>query len=686
MWVYLFGHPLDKMLGRLNRLQVRLVLLAVVLIGLVTLGRQYKKFVENDPRTPDIHSENVLKLIRMDAEYHWSVPQSRLFYAVLSDAHLIGQYENYYQSISAEVTDLAQLEAQSCDLLVSSALESAGYSSTEANSIACNISQIESDEELSSYLNSLDLPSEVVNDIVNLSQFSFDTPSLPGLRQARLEQLIRFFANLPREDQLDFLARRLTWVHPVGDPGQDQPAIPLPGLTAEDRFEVLAGSRLEHALAAQPNTSALLREVEYPQNFQTAYSADPFGLGKLQPFGPFERLINKDAGPEIFADLGNRYYVRRLQEQLSLPIAYEAYLAFSEYRILAQELQTEAFARDRGHPVSRRVVNSILDSLENLEPSHREALVHYLVESEESRDNYQALLSLSQIDLTPLKQQEGTAAIRELYGQIEPGASINEDSPLAGIARDILNIPSGDERNYIVQLFNNQNLLVPVQNLLQPDVLQLVTALDSQLIEEQRQELFGVIKNPISVVMPVLISDGFLAEGFSPVGNSDISSGNFAAEAAQSFDLFNRSEYEQQRQYLHQLALSLYQASGQHAHGTFSLIISQAAAWQDDVGLAVAAVMSSPFVVLVVLGGFYAARRLTARDRLRELIVSEASQRGRAQFAMGMTDQMRGRNEVISQLISLAGRGWSSIAIVGRRGVGKTRVLYEQGFMRIPAP
>jgi hypothetical protein len=47
------------------------------------------------------------------------------------------------------------------------------------------------------------------------------------------------------------------------------------------------------------------------------------------------------------------------------------------------------------------------------------------------------------------------------------------------------------------------------------------------------------------------------------------------------------------------------------------------------------------------------------------------------QFKLGVANPAYGRSDLISQLKRLAGRGWSAIAIVGRRGVGKSRVLYE---------
>lgn len=679
MWVYVFGHPLDKAISRLRRTQVRLFMLLVVGLAVLALGQQYKNFVENDSRTPNTSSKNVDPLIK--AATDWDVTQTRIFYMVASDAHLIDDYERLHSNIAAETEAPSGSEDERPSPLAMR-LEQEGFLELPIAELVDELTRlVEADEDREEIervlVEGYSIPQELAGELVTLA---FTSTQLPELRVTRVARLLDYFENLSPQDQLNFLSKRLFWIHPTGVVGQNQPVIPLPGITPRERFDALDERRMMSALETLPNQrNALLWEFSYPENIETAFAEDVFGLRNFQPFGPFADLLDEDEEPELFQDLGSGSYVRRLQEQLSLPTAYEAYLAFAEYEIYARQLQAEEISRAGGGRPTEDKVQELLADYDSLGPDLRRSVDFYLIENEdreEREEHFDALVLLAHEDLAPNVTMLDQTEVRDLADYLDPRVRVTGEALAAQTAQEIRNRYDPDQIRIIRELLQKEEPAAPVANLLDQDVQALVVGIDQEMDRDQRNLLFGVIENPINIVMPELLEKSIIVEAEdSTVASIDQ---RFREESATVFsDLFAASDDDEQRNFLHVLALDLYQASGEYAIGAFSLIIAQATAWWEVAGLLVASFILAPFVMASAILGLYAARRLTARDRLRELVVSEASQRSRGQYALGMTDRVRGRTDIITQLVKLAGRGWSSIAVVGRRGVGKTRVLYE---------
>jgi hypothetical protein len=77
----------------------------------------------------------------------------------------------------------------------------------------------------------------------------------------------------------------------------------------------------------------------------------------------------------------------------------------------------------------------------------------------------------------------------------------------------------------------------------------------------------------------------------------------------------------------------------------------------------------------IAFGGF-SARKLIERDRTRLLIAAERRS-GQVVGDIGLPVDLLGRESLLDRIRKLGGRGWNTTALVGRRGIGKSRALHE---------
>ena len=89
-----------------------------------------------------------------------------------------------------------------------------------------------------------------------------------------------------------------------------------------------------------------------------------------------------------------------------------------------------------------------------------------------------------------------------------------------------------------------------------------------------------------------------------------------------------------------------------------------------------------PLFIVSILLGTLLARKLLAHQRLIELLSREVQEYRSKDIVenahvLGRAVKLQGRTAFIQSLRDFGRKGWTTTAIVGRRGVGKTRVLYE---------
>jgi hypothetical protein len=696
MWIYEYGHPLDRAISRSQRLKVAMTLGVVILIGVVSLGKQTQLSIENDSRTPVIASNKAKELL--DSVNKWSPEQKSAFYAATSDTYLVGTYFENYQAVQVKSTDISeqfyreQLIKNSIAAFFIKNFSSPGRDWDKAASDLVDILENDGDPQaIYNYLvNDLELSGEPFNlTEKTLQQYSseiYQKQFAVSLRLLRINQLFDFFDNLSTGQQKLYLANRLKWVHTTGGKGENLITMDLPGIEPEMRFTNISSSMIDHALSFQSSKiGALCQEFDYPSYISDKYCPNSLSISSGLPPNPF--LSQNSNGTRniasIFPALESSLFTDRLQEQLSLPTNYEAYLAFREYTKLARNIILE-------NEKSRKNIERIFNELDGLSPQEQVTFIYYFVNyraSENSNtklmtgnDIYNTILLLGRKNIIFLNDEQEVlddGDIRTLVTMIEQGDVIDQTSPLAKIALGISKIESQDEKASIKDLLNIQDPRYPIRYLLSDKVFRLVLDLYRLTTNEQRVEIFKAISNPISIVMPTLFEPQIILAKDFPSGSTPSDIDLFFGNLKQSYIKFSEVDRSQQKNILHRLAISLYDAQGMYSHNVLGLMIAQANSWSKMAGLIVASFLSLPIILLIIILASHASKQIAARDRLYQLLFDESTQPDNWQFTVGTPDIIHGRDNVIKQLRNLASRGWGSIAIVGRRGVGKTRILLE---------
>lgn len=698
MWIYEYGHPLDRTISHKKKWGVSLFLVFVTLVGTISVGKQIQRYIQNDPRTPNLKIPAVKNLL--DEINSWNRAQKSAFYATISDTYLVGTYYDYYQSVQVDLSSELNnkkyiknsIQAFLTTKLGNSALgQDIVDFSLVADKLVSIIDNGGNEQDINKFLiDDIKLAEKYQVSIEKLNEYSIeiyqkrlDIPS----NILRINQILIFFSNLPEEQQKLYLANRVKWMHATGGKTETLKTTELPGITPEHRYSQLSEDVIDHALSLQySKVGALCSEFNYSSSITDKYCEKKSNTLVLPNPFVLQDTDAYQADKSIFPVMERYPFSDRFQEQLSLPINYEAYLAYSEYALLGRKV-----ALQKAGNKARASFKEIFDSFDHLSSEKQVTFIYYLINysnnigliqnSLTKQDIYKTLLNLSQKNIhfvTNDGQDIDDSNVRILVGMIEQGSTIDPTSSLSNLASKIQNIQSQDEKEAIRRFLSIQDPRYPVRYLLGSDVLSLVQDLDTLTTEEQRVEIFRTISNPMSIVTPNLLEPNLLVlttDFPANITQGDIS--RFFGDANQTYEKFLSLDNKQQQNLLHSLAISLYDAQGQYSHTVIGLMIAQANSWTEESGLLVASIVYFPISLIIFVLASYASKQLSARDRLKQLISDESSQLDNWQFTIGTPDIIHGRMNIITRLKNLASRGWGSIAVVGRRGVGKTRVLLE---------
>lgn len=687
MVIYEYGYPLDKTLPRSRRIGLFIALVMIILSATLSLGRQIQKSILASNKTPEISLEGVSYLI--ETTDGWSVSHRRTFYSAFSETHLADDYEQSAAVFSPN-TDLTTDSTIPVSLRTWLEIEE-GYSTTEAEEITAIIIEggqnAEVREYLITYTNTSNYSAEDDSKKIIAKYNQLNGTGTLNPKLLRLQQYIDFFSFLQPEDQLNYLANRLLWIHPVGAPEQDLSPINLPGNTASQRKRSLENRRISYSLKKlQPQ----LRE-ELLNQFAFDLSIEDEFNNQIDYGEEFE--VQQNA---LFYELNVRFLADPLQEQLCLPDEDEEYVAFQQYELLARNILITEFL-NVDYEIEKGVVAEIFKDIDNLDSKSNEAFIYYFSKESNEGDNFEAvsLLAENSIDFATLNDENVQNAVQILIGVLQTPETIEGiPSPLYETASALVALqdedPDGGE--LILDLLKSQAPNIPLRHLLNEDVMMIVKNLDNELREDERNEIFKVLIDPISKVMPEIIRSENLTniedleaeyetKDRAKYPSFENYKDDFHGIVLSAFDNFNKLDAKGKENFLQQVAISLYRKDGEYSPDIFSLSVAQASNSSSGVagllaGLLVASLLSLGFIIISVVLASYAARRLAARDKLRDLILAEASQ-DKGRYAIGTPSPIRGRTALIEKLKGLSGRGWSAIAVVGRRGVGKTRILYE---------
>lgn len=353
---------------------------------------------------------------------------------------------------------------------------------------------------------------------------------------------------------------------------------------------------------------------------------------------------------QSFVDLPNHEFTPQLLEELALPLKEEAYASYATYTAVATDVQKSLLVRQALH------------SIETLSADERRAFGIYLFSSPRQEGTYQALQSivgskLTAADFDILRNQpvHDRALATLLSTDLPIGAS---DFPQLSTLADAIrtNITKVDDRYQVQKLLESEVGQVPVYHLFSEAALGFVRQLGT-LNPEQRKIVFQVAADPVSIALSEVIS-------------ADL-------QSTTMLEKFRSLSTTDREGLLHYLAISFYRAGGVASLGPFDVLVAQARTVSEIVANIFASIAVLPVFVIAILVAGALARALLVHDKTRQIISVERAAGAHEQYKLGTPTDIFGREDTIADLAKLSGRGWGSLAIVGRRGVGKSRVLYS---------
>ncbi len=650
MLIYAFGNPLSNTLPRKTRLFVGQTLLIVLVVSAIALGQHLVRSVMSKENAPKIDTADAIGVLRDVGR--WDAVHRRQFYQLASEIALAHAYQAGYQDVRGVRSRLAGDQAST-----------PGTSSTPPRRVSSEYSMTPAGSE-------------------------------------RLQVLDEQFHDMPLASQEKFLIDRLDWIHTVGNQGT-QVTQPLTGLTARSRADGIGEVRLEQLLSDRLPLYLTLKE-EFPGEYPTTLTQklEPPNLPN-QPGPNLSAVVrelvaarNSSTQFVLFPALDAADYGSRLRMQLSLPIKTEDFLAFDEYVQLAMMLVKSK----NNNPQDNARYQQIADDFGKLPDASQNALWFYVANDRAPLDVLGSLVKLSAagVDFAALTDTN-TSSVYTLKAYLDH--DVNTTSPLTPppaddalktLAYNILVKTDRDTAGTVQRLLDRDERSVPVRQLFQPPVLALARQI-SELTEHTRKEFIDAIADPVWPAVQQMartISGGMNGSGANGGGganggtngaanagtNAGTNAGSMFGPALNTFR--NKLSRAEQENVLHQMAIGIYLPGGAYSLDPMSLLVLQARSFSDTAALICAAAFVLPLLVICVLAGAYGSRKLVARDRMRELVAKELQTRTDASVTAATPVALYGRTDVLTNLRKLAERGWSTIGVVGRRGVGKSRILH----------
>ena len=660
MMIYSFGNPISNVVERRKRYLVSMTLLALLIVGAVSLGQHLVTQVMKAENTPKIESTEGKQLLREISSWQW--PQRQKFYQLAAEITLSYKYQKEYLQVRGMQRQFQPGPAPA---------PTPESSATPPSSATSNVSPSTAPTKV------LLAPSPTPKPLSVPTPESKKNPDeiFTAAGSERIDALIDRFDDLPINSQEKYLLKRLDWVHPVGQE-KAQCNLPLTGIKIEDRFERIGFLRMVQILGEQPNLERnLLEEFNYPSEV-VSYFKDEEGYptqwkksNALKLPKVIEELLpaKKESSSQLtlFPRFSVGDYDPRLRMQLSLPMEAESSIAYSEYGHLALQLVLDRITNSTDKANGKAIAE---DFDKQLSDYSKNALRYYVANDPSPLEVLQSLIRLSDVAVNFDALTDGsTSATYRLKSYLEtyrdsPLPAPPTDSSLKTLAHNIVTKTNKDVTNTVIRLLDRDDPNTPIAPLFRTPVFDLIKRID-KLEKDSKLEFFNAVADPVWPVVQLM---------------AHTSASQFRDEEFfdKALNTFRNKDNSERNNLLHQLAISVYQPGGDFSLDPINLLVVEAKGWNDTAALLCAAVIVLPLLFICVLSSGYFARKLVARDRMRELISKELQGYTQSFSTVGNPVELQGREDVLRSLRSLAERGWSTIGVVGRRGVGKSRILY----------
>ncbi|MGG6267550.1 NB-ARC domain-containing protein [Leptolyngbya sp. AN10] len=656
--IYLFGNPLSK--NTLPRMRRKVILLLSVLfaIGTLTLGQQFVTQVSDNPLSPKKftgsaeqvkQSEDVLSAIRTK-----SLAERGLLYRLGSEVALSQYYlESYFQVLSSFDFSNINRITNPTKSNKSIGLDSQASRNNQSNPQSATSNQSSREDNSSS------------RRVVSYTQ--------ERDRINTLEAIAAYFRSNP-SSQLSYLADRILWIHPSVTEGNNQLNFPLPGTSAKDRFASLSNYRIFYAMSTQQNlldkffnlftydseiVDAFRRPSKDERDRQVLLS-DQY-RDTFRDESKFSELP-RDTLSKLFPDLpAQSYYKNLLLQQLAFPEPDELFVAYSTYADLAPSFEVKQVQQAK-----RR--------FDRLRSETQRAFISYIANTNSGLDNYEVFAELAKRSSKKTFPDLGNSlsSSLELANQIQQNSltALDENVSTPGVkeaAKLISEIFKNDpnSKQKLAEILRGEKPEIRLNNLFKQEAFDFIVGIDSDLTDEQKKTFLALLSEP---VIPVIRQ---IVKNLAPYRDAD-----WLSKQLESFIALTPSNREA---ILHNLAVAIYRAEGNNSLDPISLLVFQAQSLSYWLAFLCSIILMLPVVSAAILSGIFLGRKLIERDRTRGLIIAEKANGGEFSdvHTLGIPVDIQARPKLLERLRKLSERGWSTIAVVGRRGVGKSRILYE---------
>jgi len=644
---FLFGNPFGRGVNRRHSILWGIAVVGVVGLAAGVVGRQKVLALEADPRSPrvsgvGINKANIAKVITSVSSL--SPVAQKAFFQFASDLQLASEYRSEHAITESRLRG---------DHQVLERFTASSKPSSSASPAASAPAETRPDPSSP--------PPDAPSTFVNRSDAQLEGLRRSELRRSVLNSTVERFKALAPQSRSQYMRTRLTWIHPLGSaPGEFRAAIPLPETTTRARFVETSTLRVNHAFAAndeEPSPKPRSSFSPLSSLFDTSYTPEPAApdtgpdIRGAFEYEPPVSPLRKNA---LFPPLPKDVSLVDLRTQLTWPREAEAWIAYEEYKDIA-------YSEYSGAP------RKLLEQYDALTDSERGAFRELLAVEKNSNDRLSALsaLAASAIDLAAITDARSVTDLHLIARKLQfPTESIafpdERGKQLAEqlVTANQLNI---DQKKTLAELLE-QSL---AQKLFAKDALGLASNIMTLFDKEARPNFFRVLSEPVEkgVLNTAAAKHGSSAESAIP------------AQLA----LFLACTPEERESILLRFAKDLYGAGGNYAFLPHQQLIYTAGEVNRAFAIVVAGLLTLPFFVLAVFAGTAIARRLRAHHRHRALLEREVAEHSQLASAenVGKSKVVRGRDSFLKSLVALGGRGWTTTAVAGRRGVGKSRALQE---------
>ena len=234
----------------------------------------------------------------------------------------------------------------------------------------------------------------------------------------------------------------------------------------------------------------------------------------------------------------------------------------------------------------------------------------------------------------------------------------NKENKIINSLSDQIKIElNGSELNEFKEIIKSFGNEVEIDSLLSEEVLQVINEIN-ELNTNSTQRLFTLLSTPLKFIF-------------------ENSSGVFGDYKKVAGIFFNIEDIKERENVLHFLAANLYNLTGNYALSPIKQFIFNAMSIRVELGYLCTFMIYLPFLIIAIFFGYLTSLQFGYRDKIRESIIRE---RDRTKIFSPIRNELVtlfGREHDRNQMISLSNKNSSTIAITGRRGAGKSRLLRE---------